>query len=359
MTTAPLTPPQDWTAGFRARAARSRTPISATLELTRRCNLRCGHCYLGDQAAPEPERDTAAVKASLDEWAAAGCLYLLITGGDPMLRKDFADIYRHARELGLIVTVFCNGSLVTDAIVRLFQEFPPRLVEISLYGATAGTYEAVTGVPGSHARAWDGLRRLHAAGIRIGLKTLLLSSNRHELEDLAAQARELGVPFRYDAAVFPCLPDGADRPLNLRVSPEEVVARDVATPERRRQWRKKIEQTAQLPETEALYTCGAGATGFFADPQGRLSPCLLATHYRCRPEGRSFLDVWKNELGEIRARKRTRKDGCASGALRGACAHCPAFNYLETGDEENESDYMRQTTRLRYREVMLCSQENL
>lgn len=345
----------EWTEEFRRRAAQARRPISAALELTRRCNLRCAHCYLGDQAEQHlqgaQERGTAAVKDSLTDWAEAGCLYVLITGGDPMIRSDFADLYRHARELGMVVTVFCNGTLVTDRIVALFRELPPRKVEISLYGATAETHDAVTGVSGSHARAWKGIRRLQEGGIRVGLKTLLLKTNLHEFEAMERQAAEAGMGFRHDAALFPRLADGSREPLALRVPPGEAVRCDMATPERRRMWREKIEKTAAHPVDDRLYTCAAGQTFFHADPFGDLSPCLMASGYRCRAGDRPFQAMWQ-ELAGIRGRRRTRPGGSFSGELRGACAHCPAFNALETGDEEQESEYMTQTTRLRHQAAM-------
>ena len=346
----------EWTLGFRARAHRSRTPVSATLELTGRCNLHCQHCYLGSQeeqhARLTEERDTVAVKASLAEWADAGCLYLLITGGDPMMRGDFAEIYRFACELGMLVTVFCDGILVNESVIELFKEFPPRKVEISIYGATAETYEAVTRVPGSHARAWKGIQALHRNGIRLGLKTVLLTLNEFEVEAMEDQARSLGVPFRTDAAVFPCLTNPSNAPLDFRVPPEKVVAHDLATPERRQQWADKLEQTAALPDDDSLYPCSAGATGFYSDPFGNLSPCLMTTHYRSEPDGRSFREVWNTDLSVIRQKRRTTSDSCLSGQLRGACTHCPGMNYLETGDEERESDYMKTTARLRYHAIL-------
>lgn len=352
----------DWTLGFRSRAYQERVPISATLELTSRCNLRCRHCYLGNQTEQHRKRDqertTEQVLKSLNEWAEAGCLYLLITGGDPMMRKDFAVVYRHARELGMIVTVFCDGILVTDAIIELFRELPPRKVEISIYGATAETYETVTRVPGSHANAWKGIRRLHESGIRIALKTVYMTLNQDELSAMAAQAADLGVPFRYDSAIFPCLPDNSSAPLDLRVSPENIVANDLADPVRRRQWLDKIEKTAALPEDGRLYTCGAGATSFYSDPFGNLSPCLMTTHYRYKQEGRDFREVWNGDLAEIRKKRKTARSSCLTGALRGACTHCPAFNFLETGDEEVESDYVRRTTQLRYEGALKFKEES-
>lgn len=344
---------REWNQAFRARAAETRIPIAATLELTRRCNLNCIHCYLGDQAEQHrrqpSELDTGAVKQALTEWAEAGCLYLTLTGGEPLLRPDFAEIYRHARELGLVVTVFTNGTLVTEQITALFREYPPRKVEISLYGATAATHDGITGRPGSHRRAWEGVRRLLAAGVRVELKTVLMKPNLAELEELERQAAGCGVPFRHDSALFPCLEGGSRAPLDLRISPEEAVLADLAAPHQKKQWRERIEAVLAVPPDERLYPCSAGRTAFHADPFGNLSPCILAEPYARAPAGRSFPEIWEQELGAIQERRWTRTDTCLTGDERGACAHCPAVNRMETGREEEESDYMRRTAQLRYR----------
>ena len=270
-----------------------------------------------------------------------------------MMRADFAEVYRHACERGMVVTVFCGGLLVTKDIVALFQAFPPRKVEISIYGATAATYEDVTRVSGAHARAWQGIRRLHAAGIRVVLKTMLLTLNQHELEAMAAQAATLGCGFRFDAAVFPCLSgDSAADPLALRVSPEDAVRLDMALPAQRAKWTRSVLSGRRCAASDRLYACGAGATSFYADPYGYLSPCLMTRQYRYAGQGRAFRDVWRDDLVEIRSRRRAPVDSSFGGERRGACAHCPAFNALETGDEQTESEYMRATTRLRYEAVM-------
>jgi MoaA/NifB/PqqE/SkfB family radical SAM enzyme len=345
-----------WTLDFRLRAARERRPIAATLELTRRCNLRCVHCYLGDQADQHRQKnlelDTEAVKAAISEWVEAGCLYLTITGGDPLLRSDFPEIYRHARESGLVVTVFTNGTLVDDGITALFAELPPRKVEISLYGATAATHDAITGVPGSHTRAWEGIRRLQAAGVRLVLKMMVLTVNRHEFEAVERQAVETGAGFRFDSALFPCLQGGGRAPLDLRIAPEEAVALDMADAERRAMWRDKIEQMAAHPDDDRLYPCAAGLNQFHADPFGGLSPCLMAAAYREESAERPFCERWQGGLSAIREQRRTGDGGSFGGGLRGACTHCPAFNRLETGDEETESEYMQRTTQLRYAAAM-------
>ncbi len=354
----------EWLRGLHRKSARERIPLVAHLELTRRCNLRCRHCYLGEQLDPHQERsrerNTAEVCQSLDEWAAAGCLQLVITGGDPMIRKDFAEIYGYAARLGLFVTVFCDGLLVDDAIIDVFREYPPRSVEISIYGATAGTYEKVTRVPGSHSRAWAGINRLLDAGVNVALKTVLLTLNEHELGAMAAQAESAGCAFRFDSAVFPCLSasSGAD-PVSYRVDPETVVKWDLTFPGHAQKWADNIEKYRHRPLSDAVYACGAGSSFFFAAADGTLSPCLMTVNYRYKQDGRAFQELWENELATIRMRKRERQEGgCLVGEQRGACSHCPAINYLETGDEEMDSDYMCTTARLRYQSVMAVQERS-
>ena len=194
------------------RAAEARVPLDASIELTHRCNLRCVHCYLGDQDAIRRHRaeelSTAEVRALLDELAEAGTLNLTFTGGDPMVRRDFPELYEHAVRNGFLVTVFCDGAALTPGTRRAFRRFPPRKVEVSVYGASAGVYESVTRVPGSHARCMEGIAWLRAQAIPLTLKTVLMRGNRHELDAMRALAHGLEVPFYFDTAIFPCLPHG-------------------------------------------------------------------------------------------------------------------------------------------------------
>ena len=216
---------------FGDRTEARRLPLMGMLEITSRCNLRCVHCYLGPQEEQHKKRaaemSTSEVTALIDQMADAGTLYLTITGGDPMMRPDFPQIFRHAKMRGLLVTVFCDGVLVTDRIIELFRELPPSLVEVSIYGATAETYERITQVPGSFPKFLAGIGRLRAAGLRLGLKSVLMTLNQHEMLTMEQMAQEWGLKFRYDSAIFPCLPNRSAEPMNLRVDPAQAGARAV------------------------------------------------------------------------------------------------------------------------------------
>jgi MoaA/NifB/PqqE/SkfB family radical SAM enzyme len=112
----------------------NRVPLSGSIELDLRCNLRCLHCYR-DGEWPKGILDTEEVKSVLDQLAEAGTLWLLLTGGEIFLRPDFFEIYDHARKLGLLVTLFTNGTMITEKIADRLQKDPPDAVEISPMGS--------------------------------------------------------------------------------------------------------------------------------------------------------------------------------------------------------------------------------
>lgn len=347
----------DWMAGFRSRIADRRVPLMGTIELTSRCNLKCVHCYLGPQEEQwkkrSQEMSTEKVLSVVDEIVAAGTLYLLITGGDPMVHRDFKKVYRYAREQGLLVTVFCDGILVNDEIIELFTELPPFVVEVSLYGATAEVYEAVTRVKGSYPKAIKGIKRLLDNGIRVGLKTVLMTVNRHEMDAMRAIAEGFGVPFRMDNAIFPCLPNSSKDPLQYRITPKQAVEAELSDPKRAQEWVSYIDSRKGTPQGETTYRCGAGVNSFHVDPFGFASPCLMTTQYRHSLKDRSFESLWGQELVQLRSHKPREEYGCNSCEMQVACSGCPGFNYQETGHEDVKSQYVCDTTKERWEAIQL------
>jgi len=331
---------RDFLRKFNKKTTNLRVPISGSLDLTHKCNLRCIHCYLGDRnKKAQQELTTSRMLSIIDEITEAGCLYLLITGGEPLLRADFSEIYRHSKKNGLIVTVFTNGTIITDSILELFVDFPPHVIEISLYGATASTYEKITGVEGSFGKCLSGIRRLLEHKIHLRLKTILMTLNSHEFFDMERMAKEFGVKFRFDAAIFPRM-DGDKYPLNLRVSPEDAVEKELYDNKRRFHWGKYFEETKGQHFSDSLYCCGAGLTGFYIDPSGGLQPCLMTTGIRYDISKGSFADGWRDVLSHIRDKKAAKISECNRCEKKNVCGYCPAFFEMETGSEEVRSEYL-------------------
>jgi radical SAM protein with 4Fe4S-binding SPASM domain len=333
-------------------AAKRRIPLSGAIDLTHRCNLRCIHCYLGPHAGGEagrgPELTAEQFCNLLDEAAEAGCLYLLISGGEPLLRQDFPQIYSHARQRGMIVTVFTNATLVTAEHLSVFKEFPPHLVEVSLYGATSGTYEAVTGVPGSFARCLDGIHRLNDCGIRIGLKTMVLRTNVDEVPGIEEIAVHLGVSFRLDPLVCPSL-SGGRTPLGERVDPERAVALELADKERLRRLGEFFAKMRHRPAPETLYHCGAGVTAFHIDPGGVLRPCLMATDKGEDAVTSSFARAWEAAGASVSNLRADPNNPCQACEKRAICGYCAGLFALENEPGQTGSAYVCQLGNLRFR----------
>jgi radical SAM protein with 4Fe4S-binding SPASM domain len=224
------------------------------------------------------------------------------------------------------------------------------MVEISLYGATAEVHEQVTQVKDSFASCLRGVELLTGNGIRVGLKTVLMTVNQHELGAMRRLADRLGVRFRVDSAIFPTLESHDQGPLNLRVSPEVAVAKELADPERLDEL-VRAATTLPAPPPDRLYICGAGTTSFSIDPYGDVSPCLMATHYRYSLLEQDFATIWTDQLSLIRQRTPGPDYPCTTCDAAVACSSCPAFNYLENGAEDQESSFACQTSKLRWQAI--------
>jgi radical SAM protein with 4Fe4S-binding SPASM domain len=337
---------------FNRKSAQLRVPLSGSIDLTHRCNLRCVHCYLGDPShrTQHEEMGTKQIMSILDQVTEAGCLYFLITGGEPLLREDFPEIYRHAKNNGLLVTVFTNVTLITDKILELFKDLPPRLIEISLYGATASTYETITGVPGSYKKCIHGIERLLDSGINVRLKTILMTINSHEFYQIENMAKAYGVKFRFDPAIFPCF-NGDKTPLELRVPPEEAIEKDLSDEKRVSDWKKYFERTQGNILSDTLYQCGAGITGFHIDPFGRLKPCLMIHNITYNLAKGSFSKGWDEVISKILDKKAGDAHACYQCEKIHLCGVCPPFFGLENGQEDKRSEYICALGTYRFKKI--------
>jgi radical SAM protein with 4Fe4S-binding SPASM domain len=335
-----------------------RAPVEVSIEVTRRCPLECLHCYnnlpMGDLEARRKELTFAEHCRLLDELVQMGCLWILYTGGEIFARKDFLDIYTEAKKRGFLITLFTNGTLITERIADHLVEYRPFAIEITLYGATRTTYEALTGIPGSYDRCMKGIRLLKERNLPLKLKTVPTTVNHHEVFEMKRLAEEeLGVEFKFDPLVNPRI-DCSQSPLNVRLTPEEVVALDFRDPARRAEYQKMAEsEIVSAPERPAdgeapkKYTCGAGQNGCAIDPQGFMTICVLSQQdgYNLREGG--FRAGWEGKLAELRNSPRTRRTICTDCQIQSLCSMCPANGELENGDAESPVEFLCQVAHLR------------
>jgi radical SAM protein with 4Fe4S-binding SPASM domain len=325
----------------RLEPTKRRVPLQGILETTYRCNLNCVHCYVNlpaaDQAARSRELPLERLLGLVDEMADAGVLQVLLTGGEVLVRPDFERLYRHCLEKGLLVTVFTNGTEVTERIADLFAAHRPHAIEITLYGATKDTYEKVTRVPGSYEKCLAGIKRLHARGLPLKLKTMALVANAHEVPAMRALAQELGLPFDHDALLNARVDCGADRHHAQQLSAEKTVdldRQDVAAFARLAAHARDVVGPRPEAPDQPLYTCGAGVTGFTVDPFGALQLCQLSRRNSFDLRVGSFDEGWNVHFPKLRERRWQTRALCRTCELVGLCGSCPGAAELEHGDPE-------------------------
>ena len=340
-----------------ARVGRERVPMSGTFDLTFRCNYRCVHCYAGHLTAQSPaqaaEMNTEQIIELLTAAADAGCLLLLLSGGEPLLREDFVEIYAAAKKLGLIVTVFTNASLVEDSHLDVFAEFPPHMVEVSVYGVTQATYERVTGVPGSFRRVRTGIERLLDRGVRVGVKTMILRDNVEEIGALEAWARDLHLPFRVDPLVTPRL-NGDLSPLEQRVDPALAAELEMGGEESKAEIAKFLsvhewDGGEEAVPDDRLYRCGAGTGSFHIDPRGFMHPCLMSAAIAYNAISRGFADAWKAVKAEVDQATWDATSECATCSNILLCGYCPALFQLEDASPSRPPEYLCRLGENRFR----------
>ncbi len=345
----------DWSRAVHRRIANKRVPISGCIEVTQRCNNQCVHCYNNLPAADGHARDRELTLDEhcriIDEIAAAGCLWLLLTGGEPFVRQDFLEIYGYAKRKGLLLTLFTNGTLITPAIADYLARFPPFAIEITLYGSTRQTYESITGVQGSHERCLNGIRLLMDRKLPLKLKTMVITRNRHEIAAMKRFAEDgLGLEFKFDAMVNPRR-DCSQSPLDVRLTPAEVVALDLQDPGRVAEWKCFARQfnKPRLPIQRAdnLYLCGGASSSFAIDPYGRLTACVLSSDGAYDLRMGSFRQGWEKHLFSVRQKKITRQTKCTNCQINAMCGMCPANGELECADAEAPVDFLCQVAHLR------------
>jgi len=341
-----------------------RIPLSFDLEVTARCNNNCRHCYINlppdDSAALRDELTLEEISHIADQAVSLGSLWCLITGGEPLLREDFPELYRVLKSKGLLVSLFTNACLVTDEHIKLFRSYPPRDIEVTVYGATGETYERVTRSSGSYAAFRRGLTLLLEGGVKVNLKTVVLRSNMHEMPAIARFCRERTKdPFRFDPMLHLRFDGNERRNAEIRVerlSAEEIIGIEQADPERS----EAMEKRCGMLETAApeagpdyrLFQCHAGGESFAVSCNGLFRLCSSLWQPDCLYDLRqgTLAEAWFDFTPRIRAITSDSTEyleTCRLCPLMNLCQWCPAHAHLECGRMDERCGYFCHVTQAR------------
>ena len=332
---------------FRKGAA-NRIPVSGTFELTPRCNFRCKMCYIHMDGE---EQRCAGRELTTEEWLAAakeavdaGMIYLLLTGGEPLLRPDFMKLYVSLVQMGLLLTVNTNASLITPEIVECFRKYPPEKVNVSIYGMSEQTYGNLCGNAGGFEKSMEGIRKLKEAGIRVNLNTTFTKHNLPDMEDIIEFARKEAIPVRTAAYVFPPVRNG--HPVEEgNLTPDEMGKAGarfdwLTLDEKQKQLRLRyvricagLEEAAEEKPQSKTASCMAGKGAFWISWNGSMYPCGMLAEHGQDVKTLGFRRAWENTVSQARAL--CLPAACLDCRQRRLCPVCAAV--CSTGSHEGEN----------------------
>ena len=297
-------------------------PFTVHWELTYHCNLQCPHCYVVPQNSRQ-ELSLGEITAILDLLKESGTLYVIFSGGEILMRKDFFDIAGYARKKGFALRLLTNGTLIDERVADQIKQLNPLSVEISLYGSTPATHDRITACPGSFERSVKALGLLGERSIRTIVKSLMMKQNAGEFQKMKKLAQEIGSQFLYDTVIIPRV-DGSMEPCRNRLDGEELYR--LFYPEVREKRENGNSRQDDL-------SCSAGLNVLSISPYGDVYPCMAFKE--------SGGNLTKNSLSEIqhspmfsKMRSITLSElrECRGCKFIQYCNRCPALAWLETGD---------------------------
>lgn len=330
-----------------------RLPLKGSLDLTYRCGNDCRHCWLRlapDAVEKRSELSFDEIRRIAGEARKMGCREWTISGGEPMLRPDFPEIFAELTAQASWYTLNTNGTLITPAIARLLKRPGAKLV--ALYGATAAVHDAVTRAPGSFAAMERGIARLREAGAAFTVQVVPMRTNIAEFEAMVRLAESWSPSWRVGAAwLYLSAAGDAGRNRDImaeRLDPARIVEID-------QDWAGGAGPDGDGRETCAaaaaaggrgLYAdCLAGRRDFHVDPYGGLSFCSFVKDPGLRLDLRamSFAEAWEERLPRLAGAvvpSKAYADGCGACDLRPGCRWCPVFAYLEHRDHSARIGYL-------------------
>lgn len=337
-------------------AAHRRIPVSGSFELTPRCNFSCKMCYV--RMSPE-EMASIGRERTTEQWldiarqaVDEGLVFLLLTGGEPLLRTDFPVLYRELTNMGLSISINTNGYLLNDTIRQLFTELPPALVNITLYGTTPDSYYGLCGVRDAFEKVTDNILWLKSKGISVNLNATITPWNIADLKGIYEFAQAHNIPMRPTFYNFPPV-RRADQQEFQRFDPETVgklLAQDMLIQHGPEEIRKMV---AAFGTADAVapgcgmeqgdhMVCYAGRSQFWISWNGDMVACGMLNEPTVHPFDIGFSAAW-DELTEKTAAITLCPDctGCPHSEI---CTKCAAVTSAETGRFDGKPTYMCHVT---------------
>jgi radical SAM protein with 4Fe4S-binding SPASM domain len=327
-----------------------RLPLEGSIDLTYRCNNNCRHCWLRippDSSEKKAELTFAEIRKIADEAKRMGCRRWSISGGESMLRSDFAEIFDYLTGNFSSYSINTNGTLITPRIARLMKK---GVKMVALYGATAPVHDHITRTPGSFEATMRGFAYLKEAGAGFTVQLIPMKDNYHEFKDMIRLAESLSKHYRIGAPWL-YLSACADNERNAeiirqRLAPKEVVELDKPDLYYEESMKEQYSQCGKGTNDKYLFSsCIAGRRDFHIDPYGKMTFCCFIKDPTLRYDLRkgSFRDCWENFVPSLATKVKVTekyKKNCGSCEFKKDCRFCPVYGYLEHRNFNHKVEYL-------------------
>jgi len=314
-------------------------PLYAMVDLTYRCNLNCVHCYCKGSEGKSEELNTSGWKSILNKLHKAGCLMLTFTGGEPLFREDFLEIYLYAKKLGFITNIFSNGCLIDKKIFNYLLKYPPYCIEITLNGIHKRIYESITRVEGSFHKIMSAIRLLSSSNLRVVFKSNCLTLNKHEIKDIYIFLKKRfnnNSQFKYSSIVLPRI-NGDKTPCKYRISYEEMNNISKSNPEFYSSHKSNFcaGPLKLNRDKKFLYQCNSWMDSFYINPFGFLKFCEFSNKFTTDLKENDLRQAFIKNFNCISKQLFNKNFSCRDCKMRTHCGWCPSYAFLETGSEES------------------------
>ncbi len=339
-------------------------------EITRNCNLECVHCRAAATKGPYTgELDTKTGFDLLDQIAELGEPIVILTGGEPLLRRDIFEIAKYGTKKNLRMVMAPNGTLITEKIAERLVDSGIKRISISLDGASKDSHDKFRGVKGAFDGALSGIRHAKNAGIEFQINTTITKTNLDQIPAIQQLAVDLGAVAHH---IFLLVPTGRgkyivdqeitsteyEESLNWFYDQKEktpLQLKATCAPHYYRILRQRAKEdgktvTFQTHGLDAVTRGCLGGTGFcFISHRGIVQPCGFLD-VNCGDVTReSFAKIWKNSKVFQQLRNFNELKGkCGACEYKKVCGGCRARAYEATGDymaEEPLCSYLPQMLR--------------
>lgn len=332
---------------------KKRTPLSGGIEVTNKCNFKCVHCYetMERESCNEKRISLDKFFEIIDELERMGCISVFLTGGEAMLDERFEDIYLYLRKKGIMVSILSNATSITEEKCKLFREYAPRMIDISLYGASENTYKKVTQVDNGYKMVIRGLNLLKKYQIPFQLKAIILRDNVNELEEMRKIASRYDVPIKLFTCIRP-FNDGTKLPLDHMLLNDEIIDLESKDPyicEHYQQKKKSyiMRELSQRQQQCNTYLCRIAQNSFFITYDGKLNGCVRSRRNDYDLLVGNFKEGWEYLYDKFVEPREKTEFMCSECKIINYCDFCPGEFEIETGSPIKAPDNLCKLAHLR------------